>query len=69
MNIYWDKKKDISYLENFFLCKSIATYFNIQEMFEVNGEDIEINKMKSNKYFKNGDYHLKSIVFNNNSNF
>ena len=31
-------------------------------MFEVPFEQASLNKQKSNKYFKQGDYHLKSIV-------
>ena len=28
-----------------------------------------MNKMKSNRFFKNGDYHLKSVVCNLNDDY
>jgi hypothetical protein len=31
-------------------------------MFDVMPDQAALDKMKSNKYFKKGDYHLKSIV-------
>ena len=39
MNVSWPNR-DITYLENFYFCQSISTYFNVADMFELNEEDI-----------------------------